>query len=271
MTASEFPEQYAHGHHPSVLASHEWRTAENSAAYLLPELQPGTRVLDVGSGPGTITVDFARIVAPGQVVGMDAEADIVAKARALGVEAGASNLEFQVGDAYALAVADDSFDVVHTSQTLHHLARPAEALREFGRVAGPEGLVAAREVDYEGVIWYPEIPALQTWIDVYLQVHRSHGGEPSAGRHLKAWAREAGFTRVQVTGSVWVFESAEERAWWGGSWAERAVASKFATDAVERGFATRETLEEIAAGWREWVAAEDGWLLMPHGELLARR
>ncbi|HQZ48346.1 MAG TPA: methyltransferase domain-containing protein [Microbacteriaceae bacterium] len=269
--ASQFPEQYAHGHHPSVLASHEWRTAENSAAYLLPHLQPGTRVLDVGSGPGTITVDFAGIVAPGQVVGVDASADIVAQARALGAEVGASNLDFQVGDAYVLDAADGSFDVVHASQVLHHLARPADALREFGRVAGPEGIVAAREVDYEGVIWYPEVPALRTWMDVYLQVHRSHGGEPSAGRRLKAWAREAGFTRVQATGSVWVFASDEEREWWGGSWAERAVASKFATDAIERGFADRATLERIADGWREWATAEDGWLLMPHGELIARR
>ena len=51
---------YTHGHHESVLRSHRWRTAENSAGYLLDALTPGTRVLDVGCGPGTITVDFAR-------------------------------------------------------------------------------------------------------------------------------------------------------------------------------------------------------------------
>ena len=51
---------YTHGHHESVLRSHTWRTAENSAGYLLPHLRPGMSLLDVGAGPGTITADLAR-------------------------------------------------------------------------------------------------------------------------------------------------------------------------------------------------------------------
>ena len=271
MSSSEQQDSYTHGHHASVLASHEWRTAENSAAYLLPHLHAGTRLLDVGSGPGTITLDLARRVAPGETVGVDSSAEVVAKAQGLAAELGPENVSFRVDDAYALDAADASFDVVHPHQVLQHVAPPVDALREFGRVAGPDGLVAVRDVDYEGVIWYPRVPALDTWLEVYLQVHRGNGGEPAAGRELKAWAREAGFTRVESSASVWVFESPEEREWWGGSWAVRAVDSQFATHAIESGAADRETLERIAEGWREWAAAEDGWLLMPHAEILARR
>ncbi|MEO7396968.1 MAG: hypothetical protein ABIW84_00230, partial [Ilumatobacteraceae bacterium] len=52
-------ERYTHGHHESVLRSHTWRNVANSAGYLVGELTPGAHVLDVGCGPGTITVDIA--------------------------------------------------------------------------------------------------------------------------------------------------------------------------------------------------------------------
>lgn len=261
--------RYTHGHHESVLRSHEWRTAENSAAYLLPHLEAGRSLLDVGSGPGTITVDFAPRLAPGPVRGVDASSDVVAKAVALAAQRGVDNVEFAVGDAYALEAADASFDVVHAHQVLQHLERPVDALREFGRVAGPDGLVAVRDVDYEGTIWYPLLPALAEWLDLYVRVHRSSSGEPAAGRRLKSWARAAGLRDVASTASVWVFESPEDRAFWGGMWADRVVQSAFADRARAIG-ADDGQLERISDGWREWADHPDGWLLMPHGEILAR-
>lgn len=261
---------YTHGHHESVLRSHEWRTVANSAAYLVPHLLAGQRVLDVGAGPGTITVDLAGRVAPGQVVGMDAAADVVAKAAALAAERGIGNVSFEVGDAYALEADDDSYDVVHAHQVLQHLARPVDALREFRRVVRPDGVVAVRDVDYRGVIWYPLLPGLAEWHEVYLRVHGFVSGEPAAGRRLKAWARAAGFAEVESSASLWLFESPEEREWWGGSWADRALHSSFAEHALAHGVTDGAGLERIAEAWRAWAASEDAWLLMPHGEILAR-
>ena len=79
MTAPD--ETYTHGHHESVLRSHRWRTMANSAAYLEPHLEPGLGLLDVGCGPGTITVDLARRLAPGRVVGIDREESPLVLAR----------------------------------------------------------------------------------------------------------------------------------------------------------------------------------------------
>ncbi|MBZ4485724.1 methyltransferase domain-containing protein [Microbacterium sp. cx-55] len=261
-------DSYTHGHHASVLRAHEWRTVDNSAAYVESRFVPGARVLDVGAGPGTITVDIARRVAPAEVIGIDAAADVVARARAYAASEHVGNVTFDTDDAYALSHADASFDIVHAHQVLQHLARPVDALREFRRVVG-DGVVAARDVDYEGVIWYPLLPALAEWHDVYLRVHRLVAGDPSAGRKLKSWAREAGFSEITASASLWLFENDEDRAWWGGLWAERALESSFAQHAVELGVTDRAGLERIAAGWRAWAEAPDGWFLMPHGEIIA--
>ena len=76
---------YSHGHHASVVGAHAARTVANSAAYLSPLLEAGMRVLDVGCGPGSITIDLARRVgSTGRVVGIDQSAEVVETARACG-------------------------------------------------------------------------------------------------------------------------------------------------------------------------------------------
>lgn len=262
-------EEYMHGHHPSVLRSHTWRTVVNSAGYLIPHLESGQSLLDVGSGPGTITVDFGRRVAPGQVIGVDASAEIVDQARALAHDEGVHNVTFQVGDVYALDFPDASFDVVHAHQLLQHLTNPVAALTELYRVLKPGGILGVREVDYGGVFWYPQLPGLETWMTVYREVHYWNGGDPDAGRALKAWARLAGFESVATSASIWCFSSDAEREWWGLSWAERATESSFASHAIESGAADLADLKAIAAAWRAWAVNPDGWFGMPHGEIIA--
>lgn len=263
-------EHYTHGHHESVLKSHTWRTVDNSVAYLVPHLEPGLSVLDLGCGPGTITADLAGRVAPGRVIGLDAAPEIIEKASAFAADAGIVNVEFVTGDAYQLDYPDDNFDIVHAHQILQHVVDPVAVLREARRVVKREGIVAARDADYAGVIWYPLLPGLARWLSLYERVHRSNGGEPNAGRHLKAWAMGAGFTDVQSTASIWCFTSDEDREWWGSMWEERVLESAFAEDAMKKGLATQGDLNEISAAWREWAEHPAAWLAMPHGEILCR-
>jgi ubiquinone/menaquinone biosynthesis C-methylase UbiE len=260
---------YTHGHADSVLQSHRWRTAENSAAYLLPALRPGLDLLDVGCGPGTITVDLAARVAPGRVVGLDVSPDPLVEAREAASRVGVA-VTFEVGDVYALEAADDSFDVVHAHQVLQHLTDPVAALREMARVCRPGGVVAVRDVDYGAFVTFPADEALDRWLDLYHRVARRNGAEPDAGRRLLSWAHAAGLRDTVATASTYCYASPEERRWWGASWAGRATASSFAEQALAYGLASREELEEIAAAWLRWSAADDGWLGMLHGELLIR-
>jgi SAM-dependent methyltransferase len=259
---------YTHGHHESVLRSHRWRTAENSAAYLLPYLRPGMALLDVGCGPGTITADLAARVAPGRVTATELTGDALHLARA--ELAGLPTVDFAVADVHALGLPDDAYDVVHAHQVLQHVADPVAALREMRRVCRPGGIVAARDGDYAAFTWYPDLPGLRAWLGLYRRVARANGGEPDAGRRLLSWARAAGFDDVIATASTWCFANPEDRAWWGGMWADRVVESDLARRAVDSGAATVSDLREIAGAWREWAGADDGWLSVLHGEVVCR-
>jgi SAM-dependent methyltransferase len=262
------PDVYLHGHHDSVLRSHRWRTAENSAGYLLARLPPAARVLDVGCGPGTITVGLAARVPQGQVIGVDRAGDVLAVARREAGRQGQANVAFEVGDVYRLAFGDGAFDVVHAHQVLQHLSDPVGALAEMRRVGRPGGLVAARDSDYGGMFWFPEDPELTEWRELYRRVARVLGGEPDAGRRMLSWARAAGFAAIEASAGCWCYTGPEDRAWWGTLWAERLTESSFGDRAVEQGLATRQDLDRLAGAWRRWAASDDGWFLIPHGEIL---
>jgi SAM-dependent methyltransferase len=256
---------YTHGHHESVLRTHTWRTAENSAAYLLPRLCPGLDLLDVGCGPGTITVDLASRVAPGRVLGLDASADVIATAPA---DAG---VDFAVGDIYRLNLPDESFDVVHAHQVLQHLSDPVAALGEMYRVLRPNGLLAVRDSDYGGFFWSPASPRLDRWLALYHEITAHNRAEADAGRFLPGWVRAAGFGDITTSSSTWTFAGSETRAWWGNLWADRVRLSSFAEQAIGYGLSDDTELVDLADGWRQWAAEPDAVFVVPHVEVLARR
>jgi len=186
---------YTHGHHESVLRAHRRRTAEDSAGYLLLHLRPGMSVLDVGCGPGTITVGLAARVAPGQVTAVELTDEALDLARTEAQARGQSNISFVTSDVHALDFPDDTFDVVHVHQVLQHVADPVQALRELRRVCVPDGIVAARDADYAGFIWFPRLPALDHWMKLYDKAARANGGEPDAGRRLLSLGPGSGLRR----------------------------------------------------------------------------
>lgn len=258
---------YTHGHHESVLRSHRWRTAENSAAYLLPLLEPGMDLLDVGCGPGTITVDLAARVAPGKTVGIDSAEAAVDSARSLSTDI---PVEFRVTDLMAEDLPERAFDVVHAHQVLQHVPDPIGALRQMGRLCKPGGIVAARDSDYQAMTWFPADPDLDAWLDLYRRVARANGGEPDAGRYLLDWALRAGFEDVVPSASAWCFATEEDRGWWGSLWADRVTQSAFAERAVALEFASRDKLTRMADAWRRWASAPNGWFAVLHGEIICR-
>ncbi|WP_328751642.1 class I SAM-dependent methyltransferase [Streptomyces sp. NBC_00285] len=262
---------YTHGHHESVLRSHTWRTAANSAAYLLGSLKPHMKILDIGCGPGTITADLAALVPDGHVTAVDRAPGILEQARATAAERGLTNVDFAVADVHALDFPDDTFCVVHAHQVLQHVGDPVQALREMKRVTKRGGYIAVRESDYAAMTWYPASEGLDDWLDLYQRVARANGGEPDAGRRLKSWALRAGLTDITASSGTWTYSTAAEREWWSGLWADRTLESAYAGRATEGGHATAAQLAAVSDAWREWGKREDGWFCVLHGEILCRK
>ena len=262
---------YVSDHSEPVLRSHAWRTAANSAEYLLASIEPSMRILDVGCGPGTLSADLAALVPQGEVIAIDSGADVIEKAKGLASRRGLSNLHFEVGDANKLRFEAESFDIVHSHQVLQHLSDPVHALHEWKKVTKKGGIVASRVTDMAAVSYYPDM--LKDFHGLFLEVSRGYGGSPDGGRRVIAWAMEAGFPRpaINVSSSVWCLSSPEDREWWSSLWADRLIKSSLHQNAVDGGFATKEEMERLARLWHEWGACADGFYSMQHGEILCKK
>lgn len=261
---------YTHGHHSSVLESHRTRTIANSAQYAAAYFVPGARVLDIGSGPGTITAEIAKRVAPGEVVALEispAAAELTANELE---RQHVTNARVVVGDVHDLGFATGEFDVTHAHQVLQHVSDPVAALREMGRVTRPGGVVAARDSDYGRFDWAPRLPELDEWMRLYQAAARANGGEPDAGRYFGQWAARAGFSDATITESTWRFADAKQRDWWGSMWAQRILESDLTRQLLDAGWATRADLDAISRAWLEWSHDESAWITIPHCEVLIR-
>ena len=261
-------DRYTHGHHTSVVGQHARRTAEVDAAFLLPHLRPGMRLLDVGCGPGTITAGLARAVAPGEVVGIDVVPAVLDQARE--ANAGTPNVRFEEGSIYALAYPAASFDVGYAHQVLQHLTRPVDAAREMRRVLKPGGLAAVRDADYATMTASPRTPEIERWLALYHAVATRNEAEADAGRRLPGWLQDAGFHDVTVSATTVLFHERGAVENWGLSWAERVTHSALATQAVEYGLATPADLEAIAEGWRCWTRDPQAFFFYVSVEAIGR-
>lgn len=255
---------------PSVIVDHARRSAANSAGFALDRLQPGMRLLDAGCGPGTITCDLARIVAPGEVVGIDPAPQAINHARTFALECSITNVRFEVGDIYALDRRSASFDVVYANQVLRHLARPVEALSELRRILVPGGLLTVREADFGTIVHSPHEPRLDRWLELYTAVMRVRGGEAHAGRHLAEWVDAAAFVDISVTTSTSTYADPASRLRWSDRWVNRLLGTDLGRLAIEHRLTSREELEDLAEAWRTWASGPNAFAAFLHGEVVAR-
>ncbi len=235
------------------------RTSADYAAFFLPHLRPGMQLLDVGCGPGTITIDLAHVVAPGGVIGIDIDPMQVKEARAMGAGRGVTKVRFEVGDAYRLPFRDHSFDAVFAHTLLMHLREPVRALMEMRRVLRPWGIVGIRDPDVAAGFYVPATPLQKQRGALHHRVTERNGGDFYLGRHLRRLLLEAGFVRAETTAST---ESA------GSLESTRRVAAfdkirlqGFAKVALAEGWVTQATVDAMLADIDAWAEKPDAFFV----------
>lgn len=260
-----------HGVTPGMSQIYADRTAQQQAAFLLPHLRPGMRLLDFGSGPGTITLGLAEAVAPGEVVGIDHDAKHVETARALAADRGVTNVRFEVADAYDLPFPDGHFDVVYENAVLVHLADRHRAAREISRVLKPGGLFAARDTDADGLIrgGLPD-PLLDECQQLLFRWQAQRGSDVMIGKSLPSILREAGFVDVLKSVSNEVASTPDalhdEAEMFIGM-----LSGNLGRTAVEQGWADQPTIDRMRESWRAWGAHPDSFRAIPFCEAIGRK
>ncbi len=244
-------EIYSHQGNPAFEAALAARTASHDAAFFMPHLRPGMQLLDVGCGPGSITLGFAEVVAPGQVVGVDIQSAQVELARTAALARGQSTIHFEVANAYSLPFPDDSFDAVFANGILMHLREPARSLAELRRVLRPGGIAGIRDPDWGASIHVPTTPRLEQWFAARLRARLHNGGDPFLGRHYRRLLQEAGFSRVEAGASVETAGTAEETQCYAAFL--QAQLQGFAATVVAQGWMDQSSVVASAAEINAWA------------------
>jgi ubiquinone/menaquinone biosynthesis C-methylase UbiE len=277
MSTTPDTSHYAHGHHASVLASHAQRGIKDSAPHLAPHLHPGLNILDLGSGPGSITLELAQAVGPtGHATGLDFSPTAVRAATEAAGERGIANVDFRVADLYSVQPGGDGlrsgYDVVHAHQVLQHLPDPIGALRVAASLVAPGGILSLREVDYSATTWSPASDGLDTWLRVLRTYMSREGHEADAGGHLSDWLASAGIpaSAATLTHSEQTYTTPEERRAWGESWVQRSLHSSFRDLSIKHGLLDQSGVEGVARAWQDFAEAPSGVFTFHHTEAIVR-
>lgn len=237
---------------------------DNCMGFMLPYIKGNESILDVGSGPGTITLDCAKRFPNCKVTGIDTLKELTEQGTEGAKSQNLTNVQFDIGSATALPYDDDTFDIAYTHQVLLHLENPVEAIKELKRVVKKDGLIFLREADVKSAVIFPEQYEPFKYFFIHYGIGKST--DIAGGRKLRQWALNAGFHPESLTFScsTHTYSTNEERQSFREMYHERLHKSQEEKDDVY-------TVKEVEQAWKEWEVDDAAVFIMVVPELILRK
>ncbi len=222
----------------AAVSARSARQAVERAVFAQPLFGPGMGVVDVGCGPGSIT---------------------------LGIGDGhrKSTVDFLWADARALPFAEASVDVVFAHAVFEYLREPGAALAELRRVLKPGGALALSTSDWSRARLRPKTANVDAALRGHYLLCRRAGGDPFAGRSIPAAVAAAGFTDVRT--KIRYRADATYRA------LATSVEARLVTALETATTPDRDQLASAARSAWSWARSGDGDFAQCWTELLATR
>ena len=247
------------------------RSVANWSGYLAECIRPGIRVLDVGCGPGSISVGLAEAVGPGgELHGIDvAPLQVEMSARAAR-DRGLDNAKFRVSDVSDMPLEDGYFDLVHCSDVLAFVPDAGGALKEIKRVLKSGGVLGCREIIMDSFLIHPDPTNILTrGYGVFADVLAADGGHPQMGKDLPGHLDRAGFADIQVSAAFEVFSGPERLKMSYDLGEEWYFTTDFETPAREYGASGANMFAEMKAARDQWYQSTGAMAAYAYGQVLA--
>jgi SAM-dependent methyltransferase len=244
-------------------------TLANSHPTLLRVLESGMSVLDVGCGPGTLTMEIARRVDPAGVVGMDANPEMICVAEEAGPPGVIPNLIFYAGD---IRESDwhEEFDVVNASRTLQWIPDPIAALRRMASAAVPGALIVLLDIDHTGTDWSDPPLAWTRFHKAFLGWREHCRLDNAVGRRLSLLCDEAGLVETASTSAI-ATVCADDHDFFRAAGRWRMMIEGRGRQMVAAGYLAERDRREALDAFTEWMQTPNATQTVHETCIVARR
>lgn len=209
-STSDYALGYTHGEQDRLMRQAARLAPVTERLFREAGIGPGQRVLDLGSGMGDVSMLVARLVGPsGQVVGIERDANSIARAKARLAEAGLHNVEFTQTDVSQIA-SDKPFDAAVGRFILMFLPDPVSVLRHVLRLIRPGGVVAFQEPTWIPFLAFSaRLPLWSTLLTVIHETFLRSGVNPEMGPALYSLFQEVGLPAPSMR-AEWLLDNDPE-------------------------------------------------------------